>query len=111
MQWKSLDAYKFFKSGYVRTIRVWASGSSCCVVRALVNPSQKAPEKASRAWIGLRPDGKIVAEHCTCMHGWVSFNDQTNERNIYSPESCYIYYLCGVLIRFKVVFNYNPQAW
>ena len=31
---------------------------------------------------------------------------------IYSPESCYIYYyLCGVLIRFKVVFNYNPQAW
>ena len=76
--------YKYFKSGCVRTIRVWASGSSCCVLRALVNPSQKAPDKASRAWIGhrystlvrveylwigLRPDGEIVAAHCTCMAG------------------------------------------
>ena len=69
MQWKSLDAYKYFKSGYVCTLRVWASSSSCCIVRALVNPSQKAPEKVSRAWIGLRPDGEIMAAHCTCMAG------------------------------------------
>ena len=44
MQWKSLDAYKYFQSGHVRPVRVWVVSSACCIVRALVNPSQRSSE-------------------------------------------------------------------
>ena len=69
LQWKSLDAYKYFESGHVRAIKVWVVSSTCCILRALVNPSQRLLEKPHDAWVGLKTSGDIVAAHCTCMAG------------------------------------------
>ena len=41
----------------------------CCVLKASVNPSQKAPENRNDAWITVRHDGQVVAAHHTCMAG------------------------------------------
>ena len=41
----------------------------CYVLKAIVNPSQEAPEKIHQAWIAVRHDGLVVTAHCTCMAG------------------------------------------
>lgn len=70
MQWTSLDAYNYFQSGHVRSVKLWAaSASDIIVAMALVNPSQNAPDKAHHAWVGLKVTGEIVTAHCTCMAG------------------------------------------
>ncbi len=38
MQWKSLEAYNYFQSGYVREVKLWA-----------INPSQSRPEEMAVA--------------------------------------------------------------
>ena len=42
LQWKSLGAYKYLENGHVRAIKVWVVSSTCCTLRALVNPSQRS---------------------------------------------------------------------
>ena len=37
MQWKSLDAYKYFESNHVRQVKVWPL-VNCCILMAHVNP-------------------------------------------------------------------------
>ena len=69
MRWKSLDAYNYFQSGHVRSVKLWRASATSCVVKALVNPSQNSPDKAHHAWVGLRLDGEVIAAHCTCMAG------------------------------------------
>ena len=67
-----MDAYNYFMSGHVRTIysRVFGIGRKKIVIlKALVNPSQKDPDKASQAWVITKPDGTILCGHCTCMAG------------------------------------------
>ena len=68
MQWKSLDAYNYFQSGHVRPVRIWCL-EHVCILMALVNPSQNAPDKAHNAWVATRKDGDIITVHCTCMAG------------------------------------------
>lgn len=70
--WKQLEAYNYFKSGHVRTVysRTVGSGEGKCVLlKALVNPSQKTPDKAHQAWVATKQDGTIISAHCTCMAG------------------------------------------
>ena len=72
LSWKQMDAFNYFQSGHVRTVllREFGSGENRCVVlKAKVNPSQKAPDKAHESWIIAKPDGRIISAHCTCMAG------------------------------------------
>lgn len=66
MQWKSLEAFNYFQSGHVRTVKVYKAQSSR-ILMAFVNSSQNSPESAHHAWVGLRSDGEIITVHCTCM--------------------------------------------
>ena len=59
LQWKSLDAYNYFQSGQVRTVKIWPLvAADCSLLIELVNPSQSSPEKAHQAWVGMRQDGE-----------------------------------------------------
>lgn len=69
MQWKSMEAYNFFKSGHVRTVQFWRVSTTISILKATVNPSQRAPEKAHHAWVSVKNDGEILTAHCTCMAG------------------------------------------
>ena len=69
MQWKSLEAYNYFVSGHVRSVMVRIVTPTCCVLKALVNPSQSSPDKAHEAWVAVKSDGQIMTAHCKCMAG------------------------------------------
>ena len=68
MQWKSLEAYKYFESNHVRQVKVWPLLTSC-ILMSHVNPSQCSPDKAHLAWVGVKDSGDIITLHCTCMAG------------------------------------------
>lgn len=69
VQYKSLDAYNYFKSGHVRRVGVLRVGSTKRILTAKVNPSQSSPDSAHQAWVAAKVDGEIVTAHCTCMAG------------------------------------------
>lgn len=69
MQWKSLDAYNYFQSGHVREVKLWAINTDRYILKALVSPSQRSPDQAHEAWIGVKGDGQIITAHCKCMAG------------------------------------------
>ena len=68
LQWKELEAYNYFKSGFVRTVEVWdlRNSSQCVIPKGLVNPSS-SPDNAHRPWVAAKKDGDVVTAHCTCM--------------------------------------------
>ena len=66
LQWRSLEAYQ---SGYVRTVKIWASKGDVCVIKTLVNPSHVSPDKTHHAWVGLKKSGEVVTAHCSCVAG------------------------------------------
>ena len=50
--YKSLEAYNYFYNGYVRTVYYYGVPSSkLCILKAEVNPSQKAAENPHEAWV------------------------------------------------------------
>ena len=69
MQWRSLDAYNYFRNGHVREVRVWSVSKSSSILIAKVNPSQSSPDNAHHAWVGAKKDGEVITAHCTCMAG------------------------------------------
>ena len=72
LQWKQLEAYNYFQSGFVRTVESWDlrnKRSGCILVRVLVNPSQRTPDQPHNPWIAVKADGQIITAHCTCMAG------------------------------------------
>ena len=71
LQWKQLEAYNYFKSGFVRTVEVWdlRNNSQCVILKSLVNPSMRSPDNAHQPWVVTKKDGDIVTAHCTCMAG------------------------------------------
>ena len=68
--YKSLKAYNYFYNGYVRTVWYYSISLSVCLLKALVNPSQKSTDKANLAWVMLSRIGVTVKTGH--MHGWVS---------------------------------------
>ena len=57
--YKSLEAYNYFYNGYVRTVYYYGvSSSKFCILKAEVNPSQKAAERHTLNGI-LEARGKI----------------------------------------------------
>ena len=73
LQWKQLDAYNYFTSGFVRIVEIWdlRNASECVILKALVNPSMKNPEKSSQR---LGSDQEIWRNSGSplYLHGWVS---------------------------------------
>ena len=70
LQWKSLEAYNYFLSGHVRTVKLWVLNSaSSCILEATVNPSQCSPEDPHPAGVAVKSNGHIVTAHCRCMAG------------------------------------------
>ena len=65
MQWKSLEAYNYFESGHVREVKIWIISNSNCVLKGLVNPSQRSPDEPHHPWIAVKGDGSIITAHCT----------------------------------------------
>lgn len=67
--YKSLEAFNFFHSGYVRTVFFYECGK-VAVLKADVNPSQKSANEPHSAWVVLnRESGSVMTGHCTCMAG------------------------------------------
>ena len=74
MQWKSLDAYNYIQSGHFRDVRLFRLPSTqSCVMTALVNPSQNAPDKAHHILYLAWSEIQWYSDHSTLyMYGWVS---------------------------------------
>lgn len=51
LQWKSLEAYNYFKSEHVRTVEIWnlRSEHNLVILRAYVNPSQSSTRSPNHA--------------------------------------------------------------
>ena len=72
LSYKQLDSYNYFQNGYVGSVSVWQFGhgdSRCCLLKAYVNPSQRAPQNGHKPWVICKPDGTVITAHCTCMAG------------------------------------------
>ena len=71
--YKSLEAYNYFYNGYVQTVHHYTLTQGICVLKARVNPSQKAPDKGHLAWMVVNSGSDleccIQGGHCTCMAG------------------------------------------
>ena len=69
--YKSLKAYNYFYNGYVRTVHYYGVQSSkFCILKAQINPSQKAAENPHEAWVVLcKEDAMVRTAHCKCMAG------------------------------------------
>ena len=60
--------YSYFQAGYIRNVLPKGfshDGSTFCLLKAKVNPSQKSPDLAHEAWIVAKQDGDIIF---TCVH-------------------------------------------
>ena len=67
--WKQLEAYNYFQNGYVRSVYAYKLKSGVCVLKSLVNPSQRSAANPHNSWIIVNADGSVVTAHCTCMAG------------------------------------------
>ncbi|XP_065909342.1 uncharacterized protein [Dysidea avara] len=58
-----------FCNGHVRTVYCYGHGNHV-ILKALVNPSQKTPDQAHKAWVILqKADAEVITAHCTCKAG------------------------------------------
>ncbi|XP_055622158.1 uncharacterized protein LOC129765758 [Toxorhynchites rutilus septentrionalis] len=66
---KSLDAYKNFKAGWVQFLGSRYVDSGFCIVFAQVKHSQKFNLKPTSTWVSVDPTGTVQTAHCNCMAG------------------------------------------
>lgn len=74
--YKSLEAYNYFISGYVKgCVFYQIPNSDFCFIRAKVHAGQRpnSAEAEKDAWVCLNKSGEIATANCTCMHCWVYF--------------------------------------
>ena len=68
--WKSLDAWKYFKDGFVDDIYLWhLKDRQTFVMRSKVKHSQKLNDPPLKPWLAVSNDGCVISAHCTCMAG------------------------------------------
>ena len=69
LDWKSLQAYNFFQSGFVCIL--FPLGLLMhrlpAVILAKINLSMKSPDKPHALWIAVEPHGVIITAHCTSL--------------------------------------------
>lgn len=66
--YKSLDAHKYFESGFVKTLNT-TKHEEHFLIRGEVGHSQKLNQKPLQVWIMTESDGSVVTGHCTCIAG------------------------------------------
>ena len=71
--YKSLDATRFFLSGWVQTVFcIQPEGlSDIFILKADVKPSYKVNDPPHCPWVAAQKDGGVVAAHCDCKAGLV----------------------------------------
>ena len=68
--YRSLEAYNFFVSGFVGTIVHMSTDlSGVLVFRADCKPSFRVTADPHHPWVSIRADGQVIAGHCDCMAG------------------------------------------
>jgi hypothetical protein len=67
--YRSMEAYNFFKSGWVHEIFHFRTEKNNTMLKAQVRRSQRVTEVPHTAWVAANKDGIVLAAHCTCMAG------------------------------------------
>lgn len=68
---KSLEAYQYFASGFVRTV-LMLNPEYCgnvSVLKAKVLPSQRVRDEEHMPWVAVGEDNSIITAHCSCKAG------------------------------------------
>ncbi|XP_057306788.1 uncharacterized protein LOC130644983 isoform X2 [Hydractinia symbiolongicarpus] len=67
--YKSLEAHKFFVSGWVQTLfHMWLK-PGYFLAKCEVKPSYRTNDKPHQPWVALNQSGSVLAAHCSCMAG------------------------------------------
>jgi len=66
---RSLEAYNFFRSGWVQTVFHCTTDTGNYIFKADVRPSWRVTETPHHPWVAVTGDGTIIAGHCDCMAG------------------------------------------
>ena len=66
--YKSMEAYNYFLSGFVRKVGCKLFGELLLVV-GTVSHSQKLSAKPPQPWLIIEKKGKVISAHCNCMAG------------------------------------------
>ena len=67
--YKSLEAYRFFISGWVGTVTFLQTVSLHYIFKANVKPSFRVNNTPHHPWVAVNEDGQVLAGHCDCMAG------------------------------------------
>ena len=66
---KSLEAWKFFRSGWVQTIEHMSLPCGMVLLKCDVRPSFRTTDTPHKPWVAIKKDGSVIAAHCDCMAG------------------------------------------
>ena len=69
--YRSLEAYNFFLSGWVQTVFHKELGGNNMLFRADVRLSWRVTETPHHPWLATSTDGVVITAHCDCMAGYV----------------------------------------
>ena len=69
--YKSLEAYKYFSSGWVETIFHLETDKKCILMKADVKPSYRVTDESHHPWVAVNKNGVVIVAHCDCMAGYV----------------------------------------
>ncbi|XP_070547277.1 uncharacterized protein [Ptychodera flava] len=67
--WKSMDAYNFFISGWVQPLFSKTLTGDKILILGRVNHSQRCRETPLETWVLADKGGRILTAHCNCMAG------------------------------------------
>ena len=67
--YKALEAWKYFRDGWVQAITHRKIEGNIVVMRADVRPSYRTTEEPHKPWVALKCSGDVLASHCNCMAG------------------------------------------
>ncbi|XP_047136829.1 uncharacterized protein LOC105846151 isoform X1 [Hydra vulgaris] len=67
--YKALDAYKYFVSGWVQEVLHMILSSGFVIFKAEVKPSYRTNDPTHTPWIAVNNKGSIILSHCNCMAG------------------------------------------
>ena len=67
---KSLEAHKQFRAGWVQTIfHMKVKGSKNVIFKTVVRPSWAVNDDPHNPWVAVDPDGTVLVGHCDCTAG------------------------------------------
>ena len=67
--YKSLEAYKVFVSGWVQTVKHMVLPTGVVILKAEVRPSYKTRNQPHQPGVAINKRVSIVIGHCICMAG------------------------------------------